>query len=191
MRNFFGITIVALALTLTLFRVWQSSGCKSFISHKFKTADVVTAVESQRLYDNDASSLEAKIFNNKFLSAPQVFLLAYLPYLEPKYLLSLVGPLGIMMFFTSIWVVLDKRIKKGFLHLLIVLLTVIFSVYTNPKINNMFMLMSFQSFSFWSVPFFAKNKKRFTCFIIVFVISFLYLFVNWQLPNICSEIFFK
>lgn len=178
-------------LTLALFRVWQSSGCKSFISHKFKTIDIVTAVESQRLYDNNASSLEAKIFNNKLLLAPQVFLLAYLQYFQPQYLLSLIGPLGVVMFFSGIWVVIEKRSKKGLFHLFVVLLTIIFSVYINPKLNNLLVLASLESFSFWSVTLFAKNKARLAIFIALFIISLLFFFINWQLPNVCDGIFFK
>ncbi len=190
-KKFFQITIILFVVFLTTFRIWQSTGCSGFISHKFKFSDVITTVESQRIYDPNPQSLEAKIFSNKFVVVPRIFLMSYLNYFEPRYLLSLIGPLGLSMLLVSIWVVIQKRIKAGFLHFFAVIAGILFSVYLTSRFNNLIILLCLESFSIWSVRFFSKNKKRFSVFVILFIVSLWFFFINWQMPGVCNEMFFK
>jgi len=77
------------------FRIWQSTGCKDFISLSFDPKIVKISVEEQVSLDQGLSRQTARFFHNK--ASVGFFELAkfYSKLLEPRLILEVLGPIGI------------------------------------------------------------------------------------------------
>lgn len=175
-----------------LSRLWQSTGCVNYLPIKFDSQKIVISVETQRLYDENPNGLIPKAIHNKLTAAPYEFLLALARTLDPAYLLSLIGPLGIVSGLYSIYSIVKNRRKKATFFLFSLLLAHLLSIlYLNPKTAMLIIGFLWFLLSLWSISYFIKGKKRLLFFIVLWLYSIWFFFINWHLPQICNEIIFK
>ncbi|MBI3342498.1 hypothetical protein HY024_05230 [Candidatus Curtissbacteria bacterium] len=174
-----------------IFRLWQSTGCTAYLVKQFKLSDVTLSVESERIYEQNPNSIEAKIFNNKLTTAPHLLAEVFTSYFEPRYLLNLIGPIGTITVTIGVWTIIKKRSKKGLFHLAAISLVILYLTFQNQKENHLIALISLLSLSAWSKSFFVENKWNITLLIALFIISIWYFMITWHLPQICNEIIFK
>lgn len=179
-------------LSLILMRLWQSTGCVNYLPIKFDPQKIVINVETQRLYDENPNGLISKAVHNKLTATTHEFLLALAKTFDPSYLLSLIGPLGIVSGSYSIYLILKNRQKKATFFLLFVICAHILSIlYLNPKTAMLILDFLWFLLSLWSIHYFIKEKRRVLFFIVLWLFSVWFFFINWQLPQICNEIIFK
>lgn len=191
-KNMSKIIIVCLLISLFCFRAWQASGCASVRSFLFNNQRIITNVETSRQYENNPDGIVSKATHNKFTSAPYEFLLNLSALFDPRYLLELVSPVVFIGVLISIYSIVTKRKKVGFVFLAILILAQIrTTLFTISKTDMLILCLLWFLLSFWSLNFFAKSKKRFSVFVLLWLYSVWFFFISWQLPQICNEIFFK
>lgn len=186
------IIIGCLFLALLVFRIWQSTGCVSFRSFLFDNQRIITNVETSRQYESNPDGLISKTTHNKFTAAPYEFLLNLSALFDPRYLLDLIGPLALIAAVISVYSIITKGIKTGFVFLVLLLIAQArTTLFASTKTDMLILCLLWFLLSFWSLNFFSKNSVRFLGFMILWFYSVWFFVISWQLPQICNEIFFK
>lgn len=178
--------------SLFVYRAWQSTGCTNYIPIRFQTQKVKLEVEQERQYDASANSSTARLFHNKVSSSSHQILLSLFSTLEPRYLLSLVGPLGVAGVMFVLYYGISHNRKVTFIALTLFLVAHGLSVlYLNPK--TAMLVLSFLWFSALASG--SKGLSKTPRLVVTFALLWLYTLwfftVNWQLGEICNEIFFN
>lgn len=181
--------LILLTVFLSLFRFWQSTGCRSYLGKSDLMQSTILDVESQRIYDSNLFG--AKVFHNKVIAAPKVFVLEYTKYFEPKFLLDLVGPLGVFMSLVALSNVVKKKSKLGYFNFFIILLVVLCTWAIKAFLVFPLFVLSLASFSLFSIPTIIKRKQYLVLYFFLWVFTLWFFFVNWRLTSICNEILFK
>ncbi len=186
------VIVACLFLSLFAFRIWQSTGCASFRSFLFDTNSITAGVEASRQYENNPDSLVSKVLHNKFTVTPHEFFLNFSTLLDPRYLLYLIAPLGLIGAVVSVYCIVSQSIKSGLVFLAVLSGALTYATLFNGSKTDMLILCSLWFLlSFWSLSFFAKTKIRFLVLVLLWLYSIWFFFISWQLPLICNEIFFK
>lgn len=178
------------SITLFAARLWQTTGCVDFQSYVFNPIAITINVESQRKFDDD--HLSQKIFHNKVTATGQEAGHSYSKLLEPRYILQVVGPLGLLMLVSSVYkaVVANRKLIK--IHLVLLLLSPLLVItYVHPKLALYLMFLALSTFSLWSMPIFVKNKSAMLIFALFWLGTLLFFALNWRMAAICSQMVFK
>lgn len=186
---------VLLSMLLTfifVFRIWQTTGCLSVFNFKFNPSSISTIVESQRLSDTNQSSLTSRIIHNKLTVAPSQLMLSLSSTLTPKFLIDLVGPLVLISALIAIYLIIKTQNKGGLAFLVtLACFQVATTLFINSKPAILILCALWFFLAFWSLDFYVKKTWMVTIFIFLWLYSFWFLFINWQMPQICNEIFFN
>lgn len=175
-----------------VFRLWQTTGCKTFISHYFDPIYLKINTEGQRGLDRDLDKIQSKFFHNKATAALFETPKSYLTYFEPAFLLEVLSPLGLLLLMLSIKRGISKKDKKILAHFLLILASVALSISAYSPKNSFYVLsIILYTFTLWSVPYLAKSKIYVVLFLVLFAVSLMYFGYTWQLKTICNEIFFN
>lgn len=183
--------ILILLLTFS-FRIWQSSGCQQFLSYTFLPIAVTIRVEEQVSNDKNIPRNVSRVFHNKISEGLYEMSKSYAKIFNPRLLLSILGPLGFFILIASILKIKNTKNRYYFAHLLIsTTLPLLSLAQLNGKFSLYILAASFYSFCIWGIDFFTKSKIKQALFILLALLSFFYFSYNWQMPEICNEIFFN
>lgn len=176
-------------ITVFLFRLWQTTGCQHFRGFYFNPLAIKINVESQTNLDDQRTI--AKIFHNKVIVAPIEISKSFAQVIDPKVLLDLLGPAGLVFFMLALAQIAKTKNKLGFVHLTVVLIAAFLSLTAiAPKTAFFALSLSFYSFSLWGTRF--KVSKHLSLILLGLIFLNLWYFaINWQMPSICDEIFFN
>lgn len=185
------IFIISALIVLFTFRVWQTSGCKSFNSFHINPLTVKIAIESQRLIDDKPNNVLSKFFHNKITTGIFENSKNLTEVFNPVLLISILSPIGVFLsvnIFTNF-----NRIKSRlfYLHVVYIFISSVLLTLINPKIAMYNFMLSFYTFTLWSVKLTSKSIKPVIFFLILLIISFWYYSLDWQMKSICNEIFFN
>lgn len=191
-KNIFKILLVTLLLGLFSFRLWQSTGCKNFNSLRFNPNVLIAGVESQRNLDVGIPIPVSKLLHNKVTEALTQVSSRYLNTFKPKFLLEILGPLGLFCALLSAALTIRTRKKSQIFSLLgIFISSVAAIVLTQPKISLLLIFASWAVFASLSINFVIRSKMLLVLFFLLFVYTYFFYSINWQMPVICNEIFFN
>lgn len=185
--------ILALILTvLFAFRVWQTTGCHQFAGFYFNPLAIVINVESQRSLDEDFKNSIPRFFHNKVTSGIFEYTKTYFSTFNPRFLLELLGPIGIVAVFFGVKNVIERKRTFGIFHLILILVaSFIATLAISPKTAFFLIAFSWYSFTFQGIANFSTRKTYLVMFILLIPITLWYFLFSWQIPAICHEIFFN
>jgi len=186
------ILLAGLLAGLFCFRIWQSTDCVNFRSFTFDNRRITATVEAGRRYETNPDGLLSKLAHNKFTVAPYEFGLNLSALLDPKYLLDLIGPLGLAAALIAVYYIVSQRSKAGLIYLAVLtLVQILATLFTSSKTDMLILCVLWFLLGFWSLNFFVKTKARLIVFVVLWAYSLWLFFLTWQLPLICNEILFK
>lgn len=188
------IKVFAFAFLILLFsfRIWQTSGCKHFNSFYFNPLAIKISVESQVNLDGKENRNLSRFFHNKVTAGIFEFSKSYASTFESRYLLEILGPLGLILFVIAAYKVLVSRNFVGTGHLLVVLIASLLSLSSfDPKLIFYLRAVIIFSFTFWGISFLTKGKWLMISYLLLAAVTLCYYLFNWQMMSICNEIFFN
>ncbi len=184
--------LLTLLVSIFVFRIWQSTGCLSVFNYKFDPSSIPTIVESQRLSDTDQSSLSSRLIHNKLTVAPNQLLLSLSSTTTPKFLIDLISPLVLISALIATYSIIKNKNKVGlFLLAALACFQVATTLFISSKPAILFLCALWFFLAIWSLDFYVKKTWRTIVFILLWLYSLWFLFINWQMPQICNEIFFN
>lgn len=183
--------IISVIVFMLLFRIWQTSGCTTYTNYSWSTTDVISDVESQRNYEDNPNSITAKLLHNKFFSFAHISLLSVANYYEPRYLLNILGPLGLYLVLLGIGTIIKKNSKLGLAHISAIIGVSLMIMLVQPNARHFIFALSLESLSLWSINLLTKSKNAFVILLLLFPLTIWFFMVEWKLSQICSEILFK
>ena len=153
--------LITFVLITFIFRLWQTTGCQSFLSYWFNPLSIKISVEEQVNSDNNSNRQVSRFFHNKASSGAIEISKSYLNNIEPRHLLEILGPLGILLFLVSIAALVKKPKRLQVVHLIFLLSTMLFSIMShNAKLVFFINAITLYSFSLWAFSIIEFNKKR-------------------------------
>jgi hypothetical protein len=184
--------IILIILTYS-FRFWQSTGCLQQIGHTFLPLSIKIRVEEQVGIDKDIPRNASRFFHNKVSEGFFEISKTYFNVFDSRLLLEILGPLGLVLLVIGLLEVRNKKNNKLYLSHLMILLIIpfILMLKINTKTSFNILFASLYSFSFWGLGFFSKSILKKIIFIILVAITFFYFSFNWQMSQLCNEIFFN
>jgi hypothetical protein len=183
---------IVLTILLFGFRLWQSTGCKNYAWFKFDPITVKIRVEEHVGLDESMPRQLSRFFHNKITTGVFEFAKAFAKPLETKNLISLLGPLGLVLLVSALGV---ARRTSPFIyraHALILFATLLAAtLLSNARITFYLIALLLYSFSIHGLKIFKNNKLSVTIFLSLFIFSLVYFNLDWQMAEICNEIFFN
>lgn len=191
MRSKITLLLIIIVGALYIFRIWQTTGCKQFLSHKFEPISITISVESDTNLDHGTNKFLTRFFHNKISTGSYEISKSFAASLNSSYLLQILGPLGTILASIALYQVVTRKIKLGLLHVGVILLASFFSIVTsNAKIAFYIQSVSLLTFSLWGTSFFSKSKFRIIMFLFVLVMTFVFFLWTWQMNVICNNMLF-
>lgn len=182
------IILLIIVISLFAFRIWQTTGCRQFAGFYFNPISIKINVEEQTGLDGNKTL--ARVFHNKITSGVWELSKAYTGTFESRRLLSILGPLGLILVIASAFGM--TKVRKLLTHLAIVLASqLILLLSVPPKISYYISALAWYSFAIWGVGILTKTTTRRVVFIALALATFWYFSFDWQMPAICHEIFFN
>ena len=177
---------------LFAFRIWQSSGCKSYAGFYFNPIAVRINVEEQRNLDKSTNRTLSKFFHNKASAFFWEVSKSYIFTTNPRFLLEILGPLGLFLAIASFAnIVKTPKSKSALLLALIAISSLLLILPIDPKKTFYITAISWYIFSLLSASSFSKSSKLTGLFLLLLFLSFWYFAFSWQMKAICNEIFFN
>lgn len=183
--------IAFIIIAIFAFRIWQSTGCRQFVSFKFNPIAIKISVESNINTDVDIERNIARLFHNKITVGGFEFTKAVFSPFDSAVMLEILGPLGLILLISSCIYVLKSKSIFSITHFSLMPVSSLAAVLlSNPK--TVFYLISFSlySFSMWGLFYLLKSKYAFALIFLIPITLWHFAF-NWQMPQICHEIFFN
>lgn len=149
-------------------------------------------MESAVNTDENLNRNISRFFHNKFTVGVFESSKVYTHNFDSNLLLSILGPLGLILILKSI-IDLKNKVKIAQLILLIIVLTTpLFAlVVRDPKVTFYPYAISLYVFSIRSVNSFSKSPTLKIIISTLLAFSFWYFVFDWQMKPICHEIFFN
>lgn len=182
--------IIITLITVYAFRLWQTSGCKQFVGFYFNPLSIKISVESQVNLDQSMSRQLSRLFHNKVTAGIFEFSKAFSFPFDTKFLMEILGPIGLVLVVLAIFEALKARNLLNFAHLS---LPPIFSAISltslSPKIVFYLLALTWYSLAFKGTM--SRSRVLVPLFLILIPLTFWYFLFSWQIPTICHEIFFN
>ncbi|OGD83118.1 hypothetical protein A2165_01920 [Candidatus Curtissbacteria bacterium RBG_13_40_7] len=184
-------------LTLVLififaFRIWQTTGCQNFKSYHFNPLSIKINVEEQTGIDVAVDRNISRFFHNKISAGIFELTKSFASIYKSRLLVEILGPVGLILTIFGLYDILKKKKIVGLIHIIVILTSSSTAIFIpNSKTSFYILAFSLYSFSFWGHSWFAKPLILRAFFILLAVLTFWYFLFNWQMPNICDEIYFK
>lgn len=186
------ILFIIVLVSLFSFRIWQTTGCKKFLSFYFNPISIKISVETDVNTDLGVDRNISRFFHNKVTGGIFGLSESLALTFQPRLLVEFLGPLSLILVVIAFLEVFKKRQYLVKFHFAIVLTASFIAISTlNSKISFFLLAMSWYSFSLWGLVFFMKTKLVKIAFIFLAVLSFWYFIFGWQMNTICNEIFFN
>lgn len=186
------IILTILLLTTFSYRIWQTTGCKQFIGFYFNPLQIKITAEENINLDSNLNRNIARAFHNKVTIGVFESLKAATKTINSDFILDTTGPIGIVLLPASLLILLNKRNKLQFAHLIVIVLLMASSILVgNSKRSFWIVYLAQASFSLWSLGFFGSGKLKVVIYSILIVATIWYFSFNWQLQTFCNEIFFN
>ena len=184
--------LIFFVVALFAFRLWQTTGCKHFSGFYFNHISIKINVEEQRNLDKNSNQLVSKIFHNKVSSTIDQISLSYARTFNPRFILEILGPLGLILALMSF----SKTIKNpksvyGLCVAIVALASLLLILPIDPAKSFYLTAIAWFCLSILSTADFAKSKLMILTFFVLLLASFWYFALSWQMPLICNEIFFN
>lgn len=181
-----------LTIFLFAFRLWQTTGCKKYAGFYFNPISVRINVEEQRNLDLGTSSSMSKLFHNKVSAFFWEASKSYLNTTSPRFLLDILGPLGLFLAISSFSNVVKKPKAIHTLSLILIgIASLLLILPIDPRKTFYVAAISWYSFSLFSTDTLVKSRKSILLFLFLLLVSFWYFAFSWQMKAICNEIFFN
>ena len=149
-------------------------------------------MEEQRNLDKNPSAPTSKFFHNKITATINHVSLSYASTLNPRFLLEILGPLGLTLSVISSLKIIKNPKSIYTLGLAAVAITSLLLILPiDPRKTFYMAALAHFSFSTMSASYFAKTKLHLLIFLILLIASFWYFALSWQMTAICNEIFFN
>ena len=186
------IFFIIILVSLFVFRIWQTTGCKKFLSFYFNPLSIKVSVESNVNTDLGMDRNISRFFHNKATVGIFEFSKSFASTFQPRVLLEFLGPAGLILAIAAFLEVFKQKKYLRKFHFAVILIASFIAISTlNSKVSFFLLAISWYSFSLWGIDFFTKTKTAKIAFIILAVISFWYFIFDWQINTICNEIFFN
>lgn len=186
------ILFIIVLVSLFSFRIWQTTGCKKFLSFYFNPISIKISVETDVNTDLGVDRNISRFFHNKVTGGIFEFSKSLAMTFQPRLLVEFLGPLGLILVVTAFLEVFKKRQHLVKFHFILILIASFIAIFTlSPKASFFVLAISWYSFSLWGIELFIKSRLTKTVFIILAVLSFWYFIFGWQMNTICNEIFFN
>lgn len=184
--------LLAILLSIYLFRFWQTTGCLNFVNLRFSPKNIKINVESQVGQDRTERRNLSRFFHNKITASIYEVLKSYSSVFEPRSLFEMLGPIGLLLVIVTVFNIAKSRKKLILWHtILIVLSPVLIILVLSPKIGFWLRSLVWYTFSLWGLIFFSKHWKAIIAFTFFIVLTFFYFSFSWQMKANCHEIFFN
>jgi len=177
---------------LFAFRLWQTTGCKHFAGFYFNPISIKINVEEQRNLDVGTDIYLSKFFHNKISSGFYQIARSYVYTFNPRYILEIIGPLGLTLALISFSkIIKNPKSVYTLVCAAVVLSSLLLILPIDPKKTFYINAICWFIFSICSAHTFSGSKRKLILFCILLVISFWYFAFSWQEKAICNEIFFN
>jgi len=183
--------LLILVIALYAFRIWQSTGCKNYLHDKFSTQNVKITVEEQVGIDKGINRQFSRFFHNKLSSGFFEVAKTFAKPFEPKALIGIFGPLGIVLTLYALMGITKKAPLIRFHFALVTIVIFLSTFVSNSKMAFYIVALSLYTFSLWGINPFVKKRIAQVLFLSLFILSLWYFSFNWQMTGICNEIFFN
>ena len=185
------VFIIILILIFS-FRIWQTTGCRHFSGFQFNPLSIKINVESQTNTDLGLNRNISRFFHNKVSTGLFELTKSYASIYQPRFLLEVLGPLGLILVLFGLLNIFRKKKALGFTHLTFILFTSLITIFRpGPKISFYILASSWYSFSFWGISHFTKSLLLRTLFIFLAFLTLWYFIFSWQMSRVCNQIFFN
>lgn len=142
--------------------------------------------------DKNKSALASKFFHNKLTATINQLSLSYVSTASPRFLLEILGPLGLALSLISFSKIIKKPKSIYTLGLgAVVIASLLLILPIDPRKTFYLAAIANYCFSIMSASYFAKTKLRAFTFLVLLLASFWYFALSWQMTAICNEIFFN
>ncbi len=183
--------VIILFLATFAFRMWQTTGCRNFISFVFNPQTIKISVEEQTHVDTQTQNLTSRFFHNKLSSGVFEVSKSYAKFFEPLFIIEQVGPFGLILFILALSYTIKNPTKLQLSHLAVVAAAPFFVIFTsNSKLSFFLMSIAVASFSTLGFKAFRNNRQLMLIALLLTVINIWYFAFSWQMQIICNEIFF-
>lgn len=181
-----------LLIILFSFRLWQTTGCRQFNGFYFNPISVTINVESQSSIDTAGLRQVTRFFHNKAVAAPLEVSKSFARTLDLRLLLDILGPAGLLFLISGIFEIFRNKHKLGLFHIIVTVVILSFSITSlaTPKSFFVLIALSYYSLSLWGVGPLSKDKRLSLLSIVLIFYSLWYFAVNWQMSQVCNDIFF-
>lgn len=185
------LIIAFMIIAIFALRIWQSTGCRQFVSFKFNPIAIKISVESNINTDRGIERNIARLFHNKITVGVFEFTRATIAPFDLAVMLEILGPLGLILLISSCIYVLKSKHFFSIAHFSLMPISSLAAVLLSDS-KLVFYLLSFSlySFSMWGFSYLFKSKYAFLLIFLI-PITLWYFAFNWQMPQICHEIFFN
>lgn len=187
------IKIIALLTLVCLFsfRMWQTIGCRQFRSFRFIPLSVIIGVQAGVSSDKDVSRSVSRFFHNKLSVGTYEVLSSFAATFNPNFLLSLFGPVGIVIAILNLQTLTNSKRKLQIATFAAIVASSILVMFIlNPKTSFYLLAISWYLFILLGSLAFVKNKLLLAILIFLAIFTFWYFIFSWQLTAFCNEIFF-
>lgn len=186
------IFFIIVLVSLFSFRIWQTTGCKKFLSFYFNPLSIKVSVETNVNTDLGVDRNISRFFHNKATVGIFEFSKSLALTFRLRLLVEFLGPLGLILaIFALLAVFREKKYLVKFHFILILIVSFIATFILSPKSSFFLLAISWYSFSLWGIELFIKSRLTKTVFILLAILSFWYFLFSWQMNSICNEIFFN
>lgn len=180
-----------LLIALFSFRLWQTTGCRQFNGFYFNPISVTINVESQSSIDTAGFRQVTRFFHNKAVAAPFEVSKSFARTLDPRFLLDVLGPVGLLFLTRALFEIFGNKRSLGYLHILGTVVVLALSLTSlAPKTAFWLIALSYYSLSLWGINPISKDKKLSLLSILLIFYSLWYFAINWQMFQVCNDIFF-
>lgn len=184
------ILLWVLLLALYGVRFWQTTGCVAFRGHYFNPLAVVIRVETDRKLDDQPA--EQKVFHNKITATISELTNSYTQVIDPRFIIQLIGPLGLVLFVWALYIVLAKRSRLQLIHLVSIFVVSALALTSfRPEIVFYLLFGFLTSFTFWSLKPIAKSKKQVAIFLLLLLFTLWFFAINWRMDLVCNQMLYK
>lgn len=184
--------LAAMLVIIFAFRLWQTTGCREFTDHSFKSISVKLNVESQISVDRELDRNIARIFHNKISVTFYEIGKTYSRNFGPRELNQILGPIGLVSVIVAIAYNAKKRNLKVISASVLVLISATLRISPlDSKISFYIWALTLYLFAFFSVDFWIERNFRIILFLALVLFTFWYFIFSWQLETLCHEIFFN
>ena len=94
---------------LFAFRLWQTTGCLKFSDYHFNSLSIKISVEDHVNTDGTLNRQTARFFHNKLITGIYEYSKSYLKLFEPRFLLDILGPLGLVLVILTIFKINNQK----------------------------------------------------------------------------------